>query len=176
MRITGLGGRRIPSQMVASAVDPTNLRASAPRPRATGMLRPCPVGPANRVIGSAREQTQERTLALEEPAQRLRDRENQVAVRDGGGNLLQELLGEPDGTLRLTARADVARLAGEGEQVLSPAARTTDAGEAVDEPPAIQERRDRPGNDGAQRTTPGLGHPRVPDGRLGDGSPALERR
>jgi hypothetical protein len=70
----------------------------------------------DRVARRAGEQAEQAPLALEQSAQDARNREHDVAVRDGLEDLRDDLLREQRRALRLAARTEVAGPAGEGEQ------------------------------------------------------------
>ena len=69
------------------------------------------------VAGGARQDRKEPALPLKEAAEHFRNREDEVAVRHGGQDRGQQLLRHRGAPLRLAARAEVARLAGEGHEV-----------------------------------------------------------
>ncbi len=73
------------------------------------------------VAGRAGEQAEQAPLALEQPEQDARNREHDVAVRDGLEDLRDDVLREQRRALGLVARTEVTCPAGEGEQVLGPA-------------------------------------------------------
>jgi hypothetical protein len=110
----------------------------------------------DRVAGRAGEQAEQAPLALELPAQDARDREHDLAVRDGLEELRDDVLREQRRALRLTARTEVASPAREGEQVLRPAVRTADPREAALEPAAGEVDLDGCRDDLAQRPLPRL--------------------
>jgi len=104
------------------------------------------------LVGGAGEETEEPALSLEQPTQDAGDGEHVMAVGDGGEDLLPELLGEEGRALGLAARAEVAGLAGEGQEVLAAAGGAPDPCEAVGEPAALEERIGGAADDGAQRS------------------------
>ena len=82
---------------------------------------------ARRLVGCAAQDAEQSPLALEEPPERLGHREHHVAVRDGQQHDLDEEGAQQRGPLGLAAWAEVACLAGEGQQVLGLAVRTAQA-------------------------------------------------
>src|SRR6056297_235331 len=76
----------------------------------------------DRAVRALREDLQQLALPLEQAAQSLRDGEGHVAVRDVVEDLLDQLLAEQRAALGLAARTEVARLAAEGQKMLTAAA------------------------------------------------------
>ena len=111
---------------------------------------------------------QPREIAEEGPAveavgpEPLGDREDHLAVRDGGEERLVQPEGPAGQPLGVAAGAEVAALAGEGEQVLVGAGVAADAGEAVLQDAAGEKPVDHRGDDGAPRAV-GMGEPLVVD-------------
>ena len=70
----------------------------------------------DRVTSRAGEQAEQAPLALEQPAQDTRNREHDVAVRDGLEELRDDVLREQRRALGLAARTEVTCPAGEREQ------------------------------------------------------------
>ena len=110
----------------------------------------------DRVASRAGKQAEKLTLALEHPPQRARDRQHDVAVRDGLEDLGDDMFRKERRPLGLAARAEVAGPTGKREQVLGPIARATDPREAALEPAAGEVGLDGRGNDLAQRPFPRL--------------------
>jgi len=101
----------------------------------------------DRVTSRAGEQAKQTPLALEQPAQDTWNRENDVAVRHGLEDLRHDVLREQRRALGLAARTEVASSAGEREQVLGAAVRTTDPREAALQPAAGEVGLDGRGDD-----------------------------
>ena len=82
------------------------------------------------LVGRAAQDAKQSPLALEEPAKRLGHGEDDMSMRDRKQHDLDQERAEQRGTLGLAARAEVARLAGEGQQVLGLAVGAAQAREA----------------------------------------------
>ncbi len=107
-------------------------------------------GIPRRPVRRAAENRQQPPVPLEEAAQRPGNREDHVSVRHRPPNDLYEMLGEERCALGLTARAEVARLAREGDEVFRSAAAAPQAREARDVPPTVEELLDAPADHAAQ--------------------------
>jgi len=135
--------------------------------RAVGLLRSdSPVvarTPAVTMRAASRARSAEKGPAVEavgpEP---LGDREDHLAVRDGGEERLVEPEGPAGESLGVAAGAELAAPAGEGEQVLVGAGVAADPGEAVLQDAAGEKPVHNRGDDGAPRAV-GMGEPLVVD-------------
>ena len=105
-------------------------------------------------IGGLRQQTQQRGLALEQPAQHSRDGKGPVAVRDGGENLGRKFFCKQKGAFGLTAGAEISGAARICRKMLLPTFGAADAREAPLKPPTRKEFLHRTHDHRAQR--PGL--------------------
>lgn len=86
-------------------------------------------------IGGLRQQTQQRGLALEQPALHSRDGKGPVAVRDGGENLGRKFFCKQKGAFGLTAGAEISGAARICRKMLLPTFGAADAREAPLKPP-----------------------------------------
>lgn len=86
---------------------------------------------ADRLVGRARQQTEQAAFTLEQPPDGSWDRESPVSIRHGRKDLGRELLGQQRRAFGLAARANPSLPATERQQVLAAAGRAANAGETV---------------------------------------------